>query len=650
MRKFIFIFMGAFGLLQARAAAADPQPGLALTWQVGRAQARTVVPNLWLYVSAGQPASPFVPAGAFTATFEGFVNIDLRGNFSFQATGNGGVRLEVNNVVLLDLKEIGNGAQAKTKSVRLNKGAKAIKVVYTSPAKGDAQLRIGWSERPDKPLPHEPIRNGQLTHWPEAALTQANLAETGREIFIEHRCQRCHASEGVGIPELAMSGPGFAGIGDRRHRGWMAKWILNPKAQRSAARMPKLLHGETAPVEAAAIAAYLANLNGPPKPAVEYPKPNFEAGKELVDQLNCAGCHTLPGEAAAEGKLALNHLNRKFPEGELADFLRAPDAHNAWTRMPKFALTASEAWDIAQWLRLKAPAHAEPVHQKNAALVQRGKALVTTRGCVNCHEHKSENQFTAPKLASLTANKWRVGCLSDVPNQKTPHFGFAPVERDALRAFAATDRQSLRRHAPAEFARRQMRVLNCNSCHGELDGFARLDAIGLKLKPEWMQQLFEGSLKQRPRPWLPHRMPTFPARAKLLARSLAQAHGHAPRTPAPPARVNAKLAETGRTLVGVDGGFSCVACHGVKNREPLQVFEAQGINFARVGSRLQPEFYLRWMLDPLRVDPQSRMPDYFDEDARSVLVDVLEGDAKKQIEAIRQYLLQGDKMKLPAMQ
>jgi hypothetical protein len=65
---------------------------------------------------------------------------------------------------------------------------------------------------------------------------------------------------------------------------------------------------------------------------------------------------------------------------------------------------------------------------------------------------------------------------------------------------------------------------------------------------------------------------------------------------------------------------------------------------------LQPEFYLRWMLDPLRVDPQTRMPTYFDKDARSVLVDILEGDAKKQIEAIRQYLRQGNKMKIPVMQ
>ena len=88
----------------------------------------------------------------------------------------------------------------------------------------------------------------------------------------------------------------------------------------------------------------------------------------------------------------------------------------------------------------------------------------------------------------------------------------------------------------------------------------------------------------------------------------------------------------------------------MKDVKPLQVFEAQGVNFSRVGERLHPEFFERWMLDPLRVDPQSRMPDYFDEDARSVLVDVLGGDAKKQIEAIRQYLWQGDKLKLPKMQ
>ena len=128
------------------------------------------------------------------------------------------------------------------------------------------------------------------------------------------------------------------------------------------------------------------------------------------------------------------------------------------------------------------------------------------------------------------------------------------------------------------------------------------------------------------------------------------AHGYAAKTPVDKAPVDPNLAKIGRDLVGVDGGFSCVACHGVKNRPPLQVFEAQGVNFARVNERAHPEYLMRWMLDPLRVDPQTRMPDYFDEDARSVLVDVLEGDAKKQIEAIGQYLRQGNQMKIPVMQ
>ena len=144
-------------------------------------------------------------------------------------------------------------------------------------------------------------------------------------------------------------------------------------------------------------------------------------------------------------------------------------------------------------------------------------------------------------------------------------------------------------------------------------------------------------------------MPAFPVRATGLARGLAMSHGLPPNSPKEKP-VNPESAKTGRKLLGVDGGFSCVACHGVKNRDPLQVFEAQGVNFVHVGARIQPDYYLRWMLDPLRVDPQTRMPDYFDEDARSVLVDILEGDAKKQIEAIRQYLLQGNKMKIPVMQ
>jgi len=56
-----------------------------------------------------------------------------------------------------------------------------------------------------------------------------------------------------------------------------------------------------------------------------------------------------------------------------------------------------------------------------------------------------------------------------------------------------------------------------------------------------------------------------------------------------------------------------------------------------------PEFYRRWMRNPLRIDPQTKMPSYF-HDGRSALFDVLDGDADRQIEALYHYILQGNGM------
>ena len=652
MRKWMVILTCAAGLALGQ----DPEPptGLRVTYRAGGVVDTMATPHVALYVPAGRSATPFLPPGRFVATWEGVVKIDLRGDYSFQASGRGSLKLEVNNTVLLDLPGLSAlGKPATTKSVRLNKGPNAIKVTYTSPSRGDAQLRLFWSDRPDKPMPHEPIRAGQLAHEANPALEQADLRRAGRELFLEARCIRCHKDGGEGgIPSLAMSGPDFSTIGDRRHPAWMAQWILNPKAHRATARMPRLLHGENAEADALAIAGHLATLKAdPPPPAVEYPEPDLEAGMELVEKLNCAGCHNLPGaEEPAKDKLNLSHINQKYPLGQLRDFLRAPNAHYVWTRMPTFEMSSEEAWNIASWLRSQTPLRPEPL-AVDVAEAKRGEELMTKVGCLNCHSHPAENQFKAPPLADLASPKWMGGCLTNAPDadSRAPRYDFSVAERAALRAFAATDRHSLKRHVPTEFAARQSRLLNCNACHGELEGFPELAPLGEKLRPEWMEQLFAGKLKQRPRPWLGHRMPAFPVRSKNLAHGLSMSHGLPPVSPKPPP-VKPELVETGRMLVGVDGGFSCVACHGVKGRDPLQVFEAQGVNFARVGDRLQSEFFLRWMLDPLRVDSQSRMPDYFDEDARSVLVDVLEGDAAKQIDAIRHYLLQGNKMKIPVMQ
>ena len=194
MRKLIVIFLtmtvGVF------AQAIKPVAGLQVSFKSGESTDTVTTPDVALYVPAGESAPPFLPVGRFTAVWEGVINIDLRGDYSFQVIGRGSVKLVLNNEMLLDLPGISALAKPPTtKIVRLNKGANSIKVTYVSPNKGDAQLRLLWSELPDKPLPHDPIRRSQLTHNPNSTLLQSNLRRDGRGLFLEARCIRCHQSD-----------------------------------------------------------------------------------------------------------------------------------------------------------------------------------------------------------------------------------------------------------------------------------------------------------------------------------------------------------------------------------------------------------------------------------------------------------------------
>ena len=92
------------------------------------------------------------------------------------------------------------------------------------------------------------------------------------------------------------------------------------------------------------------------------------------------------------------------------------------------------------------------------------------------------------------------------------------------------------------------------------------------------------------------------------------------------------LAEAGRTLCGKvpNQGFSCVQCHAVAGEPPFAPFEAPSIDFKYVSQRLRHDYYLRWMHDPLRIDPNSKMP-RFDDAAGKTALTAFDGDAQKTI-------------------
>ena len=648
MTQLIFrsLFVAAFLAASALAQPVKTEPGLALTYTVGAASDTVSAPNAWLYVPAGQPPTPFLSAGKFTATFTGFISVDLRGDYLFKAEASGTVKVELGTNIVLEFTGDGKKASEPTKPVRLGKGNNALKVTFTSPASGDAMLRLLWSEKGSL---WEPVHAGMVSRAVgNESLVQQNKLRLGRELFFEARCAKCHTTD-AGAPELTMDAPSFEGIGVRRHFGWMANWILDPKAQRATATMPKLLHGPTAQADAEAIAAFLASQTGARDAGeLKNDDESIESAKKLVEALHCTGCHNVPniGDPDAK-KLNLTHVNAKFPPAALLAFLKNPGTHYAWTRMPKFNFKDGEAEQLAGFLSSIAPMAKQPGPPTDAAILARGKQLVQSSGCLNCHTLKLDNQFKAKPLAELAAAQWTAGCLAEAAAGKAPHYDFARAEREALQAFAATDRASLKRHVPVEFADRQARNLNCTSCHGQLDGFTRYELLGGKLKPEWMAQFIAGETKYKPRHWLAHRMPAFPKYAADFAIGLAMTHGFPPQTPAEPP-LDVELAKVGQKLIGVDGGFSCISCHSVGTAKAAQVFESEGINFSYAVERIQRAYYERWTRNPLRIEPQTKMPVYFQDDGSSPLPDVLGGDTAKQLDAFWQFFRLGDKATPPA--
>ncbi|HAM73979.1 MAG TPA: hypothetical protein DCM86_20330 [Verrucomicrobiales bacterium] len=441
--------------------------------------------------------------------------------------------------------------------------------------------------------------------------------------------------------------------------------------------MPRVFRGPAAPEEARAVAAYLASLKPAASEGLADPAPwrllapppaAAVAGTEvgpLFESLHCAACHTPPDVAQAEeGKIPLRHVREKFPDGALADFLRRPSARYHWIRMPDFRLTASEASALAEGLLKLAPAPeggAAPPAPAEAALLEKGKGLVQSSGCLNCHPHSLENRSRAPQFDTFKPESWTRGCLAtgSEAGGGAPDFTLAPGVVAGLRAVGATDRTSLQRHVPSEFASRESRLLRCTACHGQFDGFPAFDVLGGKLRPEWAAAFIGGQVDYKPRgerhpkgePWLSARMPAFGPYAALLAPGMAESSGFAPSSPPPAAArpPDEALAAVGRKLLGKVGGFSCVSCHGVNAMPALEVFESEGINLALTGSRIRREYFQRWMRLPLAVDPSTKMPAYFDEEGHSPLTEVFEGDALRQLEAIWEFLKLGEKMTPPEL-
>ncbi|MCA8952957.1 MAG: c-type cytochrome [Planctomycetes bacterium] len=619
---------------------------------------------LSLAVERGEVPTPFLELGYFKATYRAVVTVPSRDRYRFRIAGRGKVAFQLNGKPVLSGALRAKQPLETAKSVRLDKGDNDLELEFESTAFGDGQLRLFWAP-PD--CGFEPIPP-QLLSWTtdDPEIAAGDRLERGLLLFGERRCARCHDFEvrrygESAFGQIAAGAPDLRTAGARLRPEWVAAWLRDPTRFRSDASMPDLQLGDKDVMD---VAAWLGEL-GTPLP-MEFEAAAATAGKARFLQLGCIACHVppdrAPGEAALGDRIRLHHVQQKWHAAALVAYLENPGSLYEHVRMPDLKLSRNEATELAAYL-LNTPSavQVEPLPRVKGDAV-RGRRVAQDKLCAACHELDVPiDDEVAPDVPNLKAQR---GCLADSAQGRgrAPDHRLSDDDRAALRAFLPLASEVPFRISPLDYAERQLETQRCTACHGIDDrpsvwaqvagelakddplpveqdpvaqGVPSLTWVGAKLQPSWIAGFVTGEIAS-PRPWLHARMPKFALRGRAIAEGLVRQHGYAGDEPATAA--NAQMAIEGEKLIKTGTGFGCVQCHALGDKKAEQVFEREGIELYTARQRLRHEYYSRWLLDPPRIDPESRMPKFANSKGQTAFTEILGGDAEKQFEAIWQFL------------
>lgn len=409
------------------------------------------------------------------------------------------------------------------------------------------------------------------------------------------------------------------------------------------------------------------------------------------------------GTGGPAAKYALGALGSKYRPETLAAYLQNPLRTNPGGRMPQMNFSGQEALDIARYLCrvtdesvttappaagvLKPSLIAAEVFamhgsqpgeyaafKKLAADAQwldLGKKLTVTKGCVNCHAVEPGGKPLAPltTLPSLDAIKKApagTGCLSKKPEPgAVPVYNLNATQSAAVAAFLKDGLKGAGSPAPTHAARVALRRFNCLNCHSkdgeggipvELADQMRslekaenaddvrpplLTGIGHKSRTAWLKSVL--TQNGRARPWMQLRMPQYgETNVGAIPEALALLEGTTPDDKIHAVTLTPAKIEAGKTIVG-KGGLGCISCHdiaGVPNTG------TRGPDLATINQRVRYDWYERWLHQPLRMAPGTRMPQAFVDD-KSTLATVFNGDPRQQAEAMWAYLSLGPGLPLP---
>ena len=411
--------------------------------------------------------------------------------------------------------------------------------------------------------------------------------------------------------------------------------------------------------------------------------------------------YSLGTAAGPAAKYNLGALGSKYRPDTLAAYLQDPLKVNPSGRMPHMALNGQEAQDIARYLSRVTdetivteppgsagmrpsliadtvnegagakPAEAEAFKKLSADLqwIDLGRKLIVSRGCINCHavEPAGKTLTATAKFPSLSdIRKAGHGCLSpksDAAN--VPAYKLDVTETAAIAAFLKDGLTGAGTPAPTHAARLTLRRFNCLNCHNkdgeggisvELSDQMRLlekaenaddvrppllTGIGHKSRTSWLRSVLTQA--GRARPWMQLRMPQYGEKnVGTLPESLAALEGTTADDAVRKLPFSGEKIASGRAIIG-KGGLGCISCHDIAG---IPNTGTRGPDLATINQRVRYDWYERWLHQPLRMAPGTRMPQAFI-DGKSTLATVLKGDPTAQAEAMWTYLSLGPGLPLP---
>jgi len=295
-----------------------------------------------------------------------------------------------------------------------------------------------------------------------------------------------------------------------------------------------------------------------------------------------------------------------------------------------------------------------------------GAQMFTALRCVSCHAMNDWKPMRPAKdLAALNLDSPQ-GCLGGSIRRGVPDYQLSSAQKEDIKAALKSYGSQVTPLSPEQTVNRTLAAFNCYACHdrggigGPSDEIAAahfnttieidlgeegkipptLDKVGAKLRPEAMASILTSD-DLHVRHYMATRMPSFPEDvAHRFVNAAGQADQQAAFAQGP--AFSEEAAGIGQKFLGVTG-LACITCHKVAGQDALAI---QGLDLSLVYDRVQPGWFKAFLLNPASFNEGTRMPQFWPE-GQSAFVDILGGDAEKQIESIWSYLSLKNSMPLP---